>query len=48
MLVDDVGDVKVITIRRPEALNALHDELTDEILDVIRRFEDDPGVAASC
>ena len=29
----------VITLRRPEALNALHDELTDEILAVIRRHE---------
>ncbi len=45
VLVDDVGDVKLITIRRPEALNALHDELTDEILDVIHRFENEPGVS---
>jgi enoyl-CoA hydratase/3-hydroxyacyl-CoA dehydrogenase len=44
VLVDDVRDVKVITIRRPEALNALHDELTDEILAVISRSEADPGV----
>ncbi len=44
VLVDDVRDVKVITIRRPEALNALHDELTDEILGVIRHFENDPAV----
>jgi enoyl-CoA hydratase/3-hydroxyacyl-CoA dehydrogenase len=44
VLVDDVRDVKIITIRRPEALNALHDELTDEILGVIRRFENDPAV----
>jgi enoyl-CoA hydratase/3-hydroxyacyl-CoA dehydrogenase len=44
VLVDDVGDVKVITLRRPEALNALHDEMTDEILGVIRRHEDDPAV----
>ena len=44
VLVDDVGDVKLITMRRPEALNALHDELTDEILDVIRRFENDAKV----
>ena len=35
----------VITLRRPEALNALHDEMTDEILAVIRRHENDPGVA---
>jgi enoyl-CoA hydratase/3-hydroxyacyl-CoA dehydrogenase len=39
VLVDDVDGVKVITLRRPEALNALHDEMTDEILAVIRRFE---------
>jgi enoyl-CoA hydratase / 3-hydroxyacyl-CoA dehydrogenase len=43
MLVDDVRGVKVITIRRPEALNALHDELTDEILGVLRRYESDPA-----
>lgn len=45
LLVDDVDGVKVITLRRPEALNALHDEMTDEILAVIRRFENDPAVA---
>ena len=45
VLVDDVADVKVITLRRPEALNALHDEMTDEILEVIRRHENDAAVA---
>jgi enoyl-CoA hydratase/3-hydroxyacyl-CoA dehydrogenase len=45
LLVDDVDGVKVITLRRPEALNALHDEMTDEILAVIRRHENDPAVA---
>ena len=45
VLVDDLDGVKVITLRRPEDLNALHDEMTDEILAVIRRFENDPGVA---
>ncbi len=45
VLVDDVEDVKVITIRRPEALNALHDELTDEILDIVRTFERDTSVS---
>jgi enoyl-CoA hydratase/3-hydroxyacyl-CoA dehydrogenase len=44
VLVDDVRGVKIITIRRPEALNALHDELTDEILAVIRKFETDAAV----
>jgi len=44
VLVDDARGVKIITIRRPEALNALHDELTDEILGVIRQFENDAAV----
>ena len=41
LLVDDVGEVKIITIRRPEAMNALHDELTDEILSVLHKYESD-------
>ncbi len=39
------GSVVVITLRRPEALNALHDELTDEVLAVIRRHESESEVA---
>ena len=45
VLVDEVDGVVVITLRRPEALNALHDEMTDEILAVIRRREHDGAVA---
>jgi enoyl-CoA hydratase/3-hydroxyacyl-CoA dehydrogenase len=45
VLVDEVDRVKVITLRRPEALNALHDEMTDEILGVIRRHEHDDAVS---
>ena len=45
VMVDDVDGVKVITLRRPEALNALHDEMTDEILAVLHRYENDPNVA---
>ena len=45
VLVDQRDGVVLITLRRPEALNALHDELTDEVLAVIRRHEDDPKVA---
>lgn len=45
VLVDDLDGVKVITLRRPEALNALHDEMTDEILAVIQRYENDPAVS---
>ncbi|WP_332670917.1 3-hydroxyacyl-CoA dehydrogenase/enoyl-CoA hydratase family protein [Aromatoleum sp.] len=44
VLVDDLDGVKLITLRRPEAMNALHDEMTDEILSVIREFENDPQV----
>ena len=44
VLVDDVDGVKVITLRRPEALNALTDEMTDEILGVVRAFENDDRV----
>jgi enoyl-CoA hydratase/3-hydroxyacyl-CoA dehydrogenase len=44
VLVDRLDGVVVITLRRPEALNTLHDELTDEILQVIRRYEPEAGV----
>jgi enoyl-CoA hydratase/3-hydroxyacyl-CoA dehydrogenase len=43
-LVDDYKGVKVITIRRPQAMNALNDELTDEILGVLTQYENDPAV----
>ena len=51
VLVDDLpaadGEtrVKIITLRRPEAMNALSDELTDEILAAIGPFESDPAVS---
>jgi len=44
VLLDDVDDVKLITIRRPDVLNALNDEVTDEILAAIRQFEGDDAV----
>ena len=44
ILVDDYEGVKIITIRRPQAMNALNDEIADEILDVLKRFEKDPAV----
>jgi len=44
VLVDDIDGVKVITIRRPQAMNALNEELTDEILSVFKEFEDHPAV----
>ncbi|MBI3148147.1 MAG: enoyl-CoA hydratase/isomerase family protein [Betaproteobacteria bacterium] len=36
--------VRIITLCRPEAMNALHDQLTDEILAVLRREENDPAI----
>lgn len=45
VLVDDIEDVKIVTLRRPEALNALHDDLTDEILACIRAHENDDRIA---
>jgi len=44
ILVDEHEGVKIITIRRPQAMNALNDEMTDEILAVLKQFADDPGV----
>jgi enoyl-CoA hydratase/3-hydroxyacyl-CoA dehydrogenase len=44
ILVDERQGVKIITIRRPQAMNALNDELTDEILGVLEKFADDPAV----
>ncbi len=44
ILLDDLDGVTVITLRRPEAMNALHDQMTDEILGVIKSRENDPAV----
>jgi enoyl-CoA hydratase/3-hydroxyacyl-CoA dehydrogenase len=44
ILVDERDGVKIITIRRPQAMNALNDEVTDEILSVLKEFENDPAV----
>jgi enoyl-CoA hydratase/3-hydroxyacyl-CoA dehydrogenase len=44
ILVDDRQGIKVITIRRPQAMNALNDEVTDEILGVLKMFADNPEV----
>ena len=44
VLKDDIDGVKIITIRRPQAMNALNDEITDEILSVLKEDIDDPAV----
>jgi enoyl-CoA hydratase/3-hydroxyacyl-CoA dehydrogenase len=46
VLVDDLeAGVKLLTLRRPQAMNALDDRVTDELLAAIREHEQDPGVA---
>jgi len=44
VLVDERDGVKIITIRRPQAMNALTDEITNEILSVFKQYHDDPAV----
>ncbi len=44
LLIDDLDGVKVITIRRPQAMNALDDSVTDEILSVLLEYEGDPAL----
>ncbi len=44
ILVDNKDGVKVITVRRPQAMNALNDEVTDEILHVLKKHADDPAI----
>ena len=41
VLVDELDGVKIITLRRPEALNALHEDMTDEILTLLKKYEAD-------
>jgi enoyl-CoA hydratase/3-hydroxyacyl-CoA dehydrogenase len=44
VLADLVDGVMVVTIRRPQAMNALSDEVNDEILQVLQAHADDPEV----
>lgn len=44
VLVDEIEGVKIITIRRPQAMNALNDQITNEILSVLKDYHDDPSV----
>jgi enoyl-CoA hydratase/3-hydroxyacyl-CoA dehydrogenase len=44
LTVDEMDGVKIITLRRPQALNALNDEVTDEILSVLKENIDNPSV----
>ena len=42
VLVDQINGVRIITIRRPQYMNALNDEVNDEILAVLAGGENDP------
>ncbi len=44
ILVDRFDDVILITIRRPQAMNALNPTITEEILQVFKTYHDDPTV----
>jgi len=44
LLVDEMDGVKIITIRRPQAMNAISDEINDEILTVLKENIDNPSV----
>jgi len=44
LLVDEMKGVKIITIRRPQAMNAISDEINNEILKVLKENVDDPAV----
>ena len=44
VLSDETDSVRVITLRRPQAMNALNDEVTGEILDVMLKDENNPDI----
>ncbi len=44
ILVDEKDSVCILTLRRPQAMNALDDTVTDEILAAIKEREQDPAV----
>ena len=44
LLVDEVDGVKIITIRRPQAMNAISDEINDEILTVLKENIDNLSI----
>ncbi|MEW5908224.1 MAG: 3-hydroxyacyl-CoA dehydrogenase/enoyl-CoA hydratase family protein [Thermodesulfobacteriota bacterium] len=44
LLVDDIQGVRILTLRRPQALNALNDRIMDEILELLTVGSHDPMV----
>jgi enoyl-CoA hydratase/carnithine racemase len=45
LLVDDRGAVRILTMNRPEKRNALNSELTENLLEALKRSDADEGVA---
>jgi enoyl-CoA hydratase/3-hydroxyacyl-CoA dehydrogenase len=44
VLSDEIDNARVITLRRPQAMNALNDEVTEEILDIMQKDENNPDI----
>jgi len=44
ILVDEMDGVKILTIRRPQAMNALNQEINEEILGILKENRDNPQV----
>jgi len=44
LLVDEMDGAKIITIRRPQAMNALSDEIMNEVLAVLEEYAEDTAV----
>jgi enoyl-CoA hydratase/3-hydroxyacyl-CoA dehydrogenase len=44
LLVDEMDGVRIITIRRPQAMNALSDEIINEVVAVLEEYTDDAAV----
>ena len=45
LLIEQHGKVAVIRLNRPKALNALNDNMMNELGDAVRKFDADPGVS---
>jgi enoyl-CoA hydratase len=46
VLVENDGPVRVLTLNRPDSMNAFNDDLHDELIDVLRRVGRDRGARA--
>jgi enoyl-CoA hydratase / 3-hydroxyacyl-CoA dehydrogenase len=42
LLVDNTDGIKIITMRRPQALNAVNGQMRDELIAALKKFGDDP------